>query len=171
MYPIVRRRGYLSPKKGPVISLVGDLEIMLEVLDKDNKKTLLKYDMLAEEKDVLTLYNKACEELVKDVEFVVANTLFGGFAILADKAHESSSLCFQSIWTTCADKLADDLLIMVPTTDIVLFAPKSQQEVVEQMMIQGKSNYQEAANKISPEVFIFTRDEKELKPYEFATTN
>ncbi|HIW22135.1 MAG TPA: hypothetical protein H9887_08985 [Candidatus Dorea intestinavium] len=171
MYPIIRRRGYLSPKKGPVISLVGDLEIIFEILDKDNKKTLVRYDMLEENVDVLELYHQACEKLVKEVEFVVANTLFGGFAILADKAHESSSLCFQSIWTTCADKLEDDLLIMVPTTDIVIFAPKAQEEVVEKMIIQGKSNYLEASNKVSPAVFIFTREEKELKSYEPETAN
>lgn len=171
MYPIIRRRGYLSPKKGPVISLVSDLEILLEVSSDDDKEVLLKYDMVDGEIDPLELYNEACKELIEDVEFVVANTLFGGFAILADKRHESSSLCFQSIWSTCADKLGDDLLIMVPTTNIVIFSPKSQTEVVQKMIEQGESNYKAASDKISPEVFIFTKDTKELKSYECQSTN
>lgn len=163
IYPIIKRQGYISPTKSPVISLIGDLEILLEIPSNEEKEILVTQEMLTDKDDAISLYHRACEDLVADVQFVVANTLFGGFAVLADKKHESSAICFQSIWTTCADKLADDLLIMVPARDIVLFAPKSGERVIEAMITQGESNYHTSSHKISREIFMFNRNKRELE--------
>ena len=47
--------------------------------------------------DIEDVYRKACENLVRDVEFVIGNTWYGAFAVLADGHHEASALCLKHI--------------------------------------------------------------------------
>ena len=103
-----------------------------------------------------------------DVEFVIANTWYGGFAILADGWHEASSLCFRHIWQVCVDKLEDDLVIMAPTRETVLFTPASQKDALRKMTEHGEQAYMQAKaeDKISRELMLFSKDRKELRTYE-----
>ena len=39
---------------------------------------------------------QACENLARDVEFVIGNTWYGAFGIIADGLHEASSLMLQA---------------------------------------------------------------------------
>ena len=117
IYPWVRKElGDISEKDSPVVSFINDLRISLSGEGADfggeDVFEVLKDDMLSPDCDVEALYYASCENLVRDVEFVIANTWYGGFAILADGWHEASSLCFKHIWQVCVDKLKDDLLIM-----------------------------------------------------------
>ena len=108
----------------------------------------------------------SCENLVRDVEFVIANTWYGGFAILADGWHEASSLCFKHIWQVCVNKLKDDLLIMVPCKDTVLFAPAGQERVVKEMISHGRKAYETGDDCITDTVFLFSKEKEELTVYE-----
>lgn len=127
---------------------------------------ILKDNMLPPDCDIEALYQIACENLVRDVEFVIGNTMYGAFAILADGYHEASSLCFRHIWDVCATKLEDDLLIMVPSKDTVLFAPASQGEVLEKMKQHAERAYAAAQSKVSMGLYLFTKDGKELLAYD-----
>ena len=100
------------------------------------------------------------------MEFVIGNTMYGAFSILADGKHEASALCFQHIWNVCAEKLQDDLMIMAPLTDTVLFAPASQPKAVDVMKTHAEQAYVSRPNKINTEMYLFTRDGKELLTYD-----
>ncbi|MFV0364259.1 MAG: hypothetical protein ACK5LL_14410 [Suipraeoptans sp.] len=166
IYPLVVKRGRLSSKKGPVLSLINDLEIVFEYQGDETTSELIKHKVMEGDYDIYQLYNAACENIVRDVEFVIANTMYGAFAIIADGIHEASALCFKSIWITCIEKLKDDLIIMVPSADTILFAPASQTEVVTKMIEHGVAAYNGSSDKISKELFIFLQKERELKVYE-----
>ena len=127
---------------------------------------IIKDNMLPPDCDIEALYHMACQNLVRDVEFVIGNTMYGAFAILADGYHEASSLCFRHIWNVCAEKLKDDLLIMVPAKDTVLFAPASQDTAVEKLMLHAEQVYEAGPDRISRGAFIFTKDGKELLAYD-----
>ena len=127
---------------------------------------ILKDNMLPPECDIIELYHKSCENLNRDVEFVVANTWYGGFGIVADGHHEASSVCFKHIWQVCADKLEDDLIIMIPRKDVVLFAPAGNKETVQKMIDHGEQAYEQGENKISKNLYRFSRERKELVTYE-----
>lgn len=122
--------------------------------------------MLPPECDIIEVYHKSCENLNRDVEFVVANTWYGGFGIVADGHHEASSVCFKHIWQVCADKLEDDLIIMIPRKDAVLFAPAGNKETVQKMIDHGEQAYEQGENKISKNLYRFSRERKELVTYE-----
>jgi len=91
--------------------------------------------------------------------------MYGGFGILADGHHEASSLCFKHIWSLCVDKLNDDIIIMVPAKDMVLFVPASNQKQIEDMRAYGLEAYKRNKDKISDKLYRFTKREKELVVY------
>ena len=122
--------------------------------------------MLPPDCDIEELYHASCENLIRDVEFVIANTWYGGFGIIADGHHEASALCFKHIWQVCVDKLKDDLVIMVPAKDTILFAPASQKMVVEKMVEHGENAYEQSKDKVSKTLMRFSKERKELTAYE-----
>lgn len=156
----------ISEKDTPVIAFVGDLKIIFAIKRGEDSYEILKDNMLPPEQDVEMLYHTACENLVRDVEFVIGNTWYGGFGIIADGIHEASSLCFKHIWQVCADKLEDDLLIAVPSKETVLFVPASNQEASARLKEDARNGYQAAKDAISGSLLCFSRSRKELMDYE-----
>ncbi|MCI9076038.1 MAG: DUF1444 family protein [Dorea sp.] len=156
----------ISEKDTPLIDFVGDLMVLFVIKRGEKSYEIIKDNMLPPDCDIEALYHMACQNLVRDVEFVIGNTMYGAFAILTDGYHEASSLCFRHIWNVCAEKLKDDLLIMVPAKDTVLFAPASQDTAVEKLMLHAEQVYEAGPDRISRGAFIFTKDGKELLAYD-----
>ena len=156
---------YISPKDTPIVSFVGDLMIVFAIERGEDKFEILKDNMLPPGTDIEALYQLACQNLVRDIKFVISNTMYGGFGILADGHHEASSLCFKHIWSLCVDKLNDDIIIMVPAKDMVLFVPASNQKQIEDMRAYGLEAYKRNKDKISDKLYRFTKREKELVVY------
>ncbi len=156
---------YISPKDTPIVSFVGDLMIIFVIERGQDKYEIIKDNMLPPDTDIEELYHLACQNLVRDVKFVISNTMYGGFGILADGHHEASSLCFKHIWSLCADKLNDDIIIMVPAKDMVLFVPASNQKQIDDMRAYGLEAYKRNKDKISEKLYRFTKREKELVVY------
>ena len=153
---------YISPNDTPIVSFVGDLMIVFAIERAQDTYEILKDNMLPPDICIEEVYRIACENLVRDVKFVISNTMYGGFGIIADGHHEASALCFKHIWSLCVDKLQDDILIMVPAKDMVLFVPASNQEQVEAMKQYGLEAFERNKEKISKAVYRFTKDTKEL---------
>ncbi len=156
----------ISPKDTPIISFVGDLMIIFVINRGDDKFEIIKDNMLPPGTDMAELYALACQNLVRDVNFVISNTMYGGFGILADGHHEASSLCFKHIWSVCVDKLQEDLIIMAPAKDMVLFVPASNEKALQSMIDFGEEAYKRNKDKISTKLLLFKKDEKELVVYE-----
>ena len=157
---------FISPKDTPIVSFVGDLMIIFVIKRGEDKFEIIKDNMLPPDADIAELYQIACQNLVRDVEFVISNTMYGGFGILADGHHEASSLCFKHIWSVCADKIGEDLVIMTPAKDMVLFVPASNEKGIESMVEFGKEAFKRNKDKISEKLLLFKKEEKELVVYE-----
>lgn len=160
---------HFSVEDIPVIAFIGDLKVIFVIKRGEDSFEVLKDNMLPPDFDVKVLYHTACENLVRDVEFVISHTWYGGFGIIADGIHEASALCFQHIWTMCADKLKDDLVIMVPSKDIVLFTRASEENKIDKMVEYAKEAYDRSNDKISLDMFIFTKEGRELLTYDKQT--
>lgn len=157
---------YISPKDTPLVSFVGDLMIVFVIERGEDKYEILKDNMLPPDANIEEIYHLSCQNLVRDIKFVISNTLYGGFGIIADGHHEASSLCFKHIWTLCAEKLQDDLVIMVPAKDMVLFVPAGNQNQIKAMYEYGVQAYDRNKDKISKKLLKFTKETKELVLYE-----
>lgn len=157
---------YISPNDTPIISFVGNLMIIFVIDRGQDRYEIIKDNMLPPDIDMEMLYATACENLAKNVQFLISNTLYGGFGIVADGIHEASSLCFKHIWSVCAEKLQDDVVIMAPSKDMVLFVPAKDTQRVEAMKSFAKEAYDRNKDKISLQMFCFTKEGKELVVYE-----
>ena len=138
---------------------------MLVIQRGEDAYEIIKDNMLPPDFDIEQLYYTACENLARDIEFVVSNTWYGGFGIVADGHHEASSLCLQHIWNVCAEKLDDDLCAHGAFQGSGFVAPAKQEEVVGKMIDFGKEAYERSQDRISTE-FDFTKDGKELLVYD-----
>ena len=148
------------------LAFLGDLKVVFAIKRGEDAYEVIDDHMLPPDVDVAALFHTACENLVRDVEFVIGNTWYGAYGIIADGVHEASSICFKHIWQVCVDKLKDDLVIVIPAKDTVLFAPAAQKKVVDEMMNHAQKAYEAADDPISQRVFLFTQDGKELTLYE-----
>ncbi len=157
---------YISEKDTPIVSFINGLSIIFVIKRNEDVYEVLRDNMLPPDCDIEALYYTACENLARDVEFVIANTWYGGFAIVADGWHEASSLCLKHIWQVSVDKLKDDLVIMAPTRETVLFVPASQKTAVGKLMEHGEQAYEQEKDRISKKLMLFSRDRRELTAYE-----
>lgn len=157
---------HFSEKDAPVVVFLGELKIIFVIKRNADVFEVLKDSMLPPGCGIEDVYRKACENLVRDVEFVIGNTWYGAFAVLADGHHEASALCLKHIWQVCVDKLKDDLIIIAPAKDTVLFAPAGQPEVVKKMEDHAKMAYDQSEDQISLEKLRFLADRRELVIYE-----
>lgn len=157
---------HISHKDTPLISFVGDLMICFVIARENDTYEIIKDNMLPPEQDMEALYHMACENLARDVEFVISNTMYGAFGIIADGHHEASAIIYKHIWNMCADKLKDDLVIMIPAKDTLIFAPAGSQQVVDTMITHGNEAFNRNLDKISTKLFLYSKEQKELKPYE-----
>ena len=64
------------------------------------------------------------------------------------------------------DKLEDDLVIMAPTRETVLFAPASNEKAVAKLKEHGEQAFEQMKDRISTRLMLFTKDRKELTEYE-----
>ena len=60
----------------------------------------------------------------------------------------------------------EGLVIMIPRKDAVLFAPAGNKETVQKMIDHGEQAYEQGENKISKDLYRFSRERKELVTYE-----
>ena len=67
----------ISEKDTPVIAFVGDLKIIFAIKRSEDSYEILKDNMLHPEVEIEELYHTACENLVRDVEFLIGNTWYG----------------------------------------------------------------------------------------------
>ena len=84
---------HISEKDTLVVSFMEDLSVIFVIKRGEDVFEVLKDNMLPPDCDIEELYHASCENLIRDVEFVIANTWYGGFGIIADGHHEASALC------------------------------------------------------------------------------
>ena len=94
---------HISEKDTLVVSFMEDLSVIFVIKRGEDVFEVLKDNMLPPDCDIEELYHASCENLIRDVEFVIANTWYGGFGIIADGHHEASALCFKPVSYTHLD--------------------------------------------------------------------
>lgn len=152
-------------KDAAAIAFAGELKIIFAIRRDEDSFEIVTDNMLPPDTDMEKLYHTACENLVWDVEFVIGNTWDGAYSIIADGIHEASAVCFKHIWQVCVNKLKDDLVLMVPCKDTVLFAPAAQRKVVKEMLEHGRKAYETGEDRITDTVFLFSKEKEELTVY------
>ena len=145
-----------------------DSYIGMFVQDMGNVLTYITYELLPEDTDVMELQKKAFENLARDITYRSAESKEPGICgILAGGDFEAESLCINSIWAQVSDELNDDVLICVPTKDIVFYTAAGDSGRVKKMFRMAKDMYEQNQKEtpylfFSNDVFLFDRKTKTL---------
>ena len=152
-----------------VLIRVMDSYIGMLVQDMGNVLTYLTYDMLPEGTDIMALWNKAFDNLCREVNYRYCESKEPGiYGIIAGGDFEAESLCISGLWEELAGIMDDDLFICVPTKDIVYFTKAGDKNLVKKVLGMAADMY-ENNRKETPyllfckDVFIYDRDKGSLE--------
>ncbi|MBR4914158.1 MAG: hypothetical protein IKZ42_02645 [Clostridiales bacterium] len=152
-----------------VMIRVMDSFIGVLVQDMGSVLTYLTYDNLPEGADVMELWNKAFENLCKDINYRWSESKEPGiYGILAGGDFEAESLYLDGVWKNLADSLGDDLIICVPTKDIFFYTKAGEKKLVKKLLKMAADMF-ERNQKETPyllfckDVFIYDRKKECLE--------
>ena len=142
------------------------------VLMQDNNKvfTYLTYDKLPEDMDPTALENTAFENLNNNITYRSVDSKEPGiFGIVAGGDFEAEILLFTGIWEEIAGELKDDVVVAVPTKDVVLYTAAGNSELRSKMFSMAEEtlrrNMKESPELVfSKDVFLYSREAGALQP-------
>ena len=126
------------------------------------------YDMLPNNITPEQLQEIAMNNLSKNIQYRLCESKEKGiFGIIAGGDFESESICNLSIWEDVAKQLEDDIIISIPTKDIV-FCTKLNDKKLRKKMIKMARKMFEKNEKNLPydvfckDVFLYSRESKQI---------
>lgn len=136
---------------------IYDSYIITLMQDMGSTYMYLTYDKLPEDMSVELIEDKAFENLHRDITYrMVESRESGVYGLAAGGDFEAEALLLPGIWEYCSEELKDDLLIAVPTKDMVLFTGAGDKKAIQKMLKQAKEIYEE--NQKESPFLIFSRD-------------
>lgn len=136
---------------------IFDSYIITLIQDIGNTYMYLTYENLPKDTSVEALENKAFENLQRDITYrMVESKETGVYGLVAGGNFEAESLCLPGIWEECSEELQDDLMIAVPTKDMVLFTGAGNKKAIRKMIKQAREIYRQ--NQKETPLLIFSRD-------------
>lgn len=151
-----------------VMFRVMDSFIGLFMVDIGNAFTYFTYDMLPNDVTPEQLQEIAFNNLASNIQYRTCESKEPGiFGILAGGDFEAESICFPGIWEEIAEKLGDDIIISIPTKDIVYYT-KLGDKKLRKKMIKMSRDMLEKNKKDSPylvfckDIFYYSRDRKKV---------
>ena len=151
-----------------VMFRVMDSFIGTFVVDIGEEYTYFTYDMLPSNISPEQLQKIAFDNLAKNVEYKYCESKEPGiFGIIAGGNFEAESICWPGIWEELADKLNDDIIISIPTKDIVYYTKLNDKKLRNKMFKMANKMWEEN-QKNTPyllfckDVFVYSRENKKI---------
>ena len=149
--------GYEAPGgklDAPMITVLDSYVVIL-MQDVGEGYLYLNYDQIPDDMDIHNLFDKAVENMLRDKTFRMQESRNKGiYGILAGGDFEAESLLLD--WANMSAELECDLLIAVPTKDMVLFTRKDDKKLKRTLNRMAREIF-ERNQKESPEL-LFSAD-------------
>ncbi|MDE6953072.1 MAG: hypothetical protein K2P09_04605 [Erysipelotrichales bacterium] len=151
-----------------VMYRVMDSFIGTFVVDDGDRFIYFTYDMLPENVKLDQLQEIAFDNLSAHVQYESCESKIPGvFCIIAGGDFEAESICYPHIWEEIAEKLGDDIIMSIPTKDIVCYTKLSDKKMCKKMLKMSKKLFKENMKKtphliFCKDVFCYLRESKEV---------
>lgn len=151
-----------------VMFRVMDSFIGTFVVDMGDEFRYFTYDMLPKDVTPEQLQEIAFDNLSKNIEYKYCESKESGiFGIIAGGNFEAESICWTGIWEELADNLNDDIIISIPTKDIVLYTKLNDKKLRNKMFKMANKIWEENQKKtpyliFCKDIFIYSRDNKKI---------
>lgn len=151
-----------------VMFKVMDSFIYAFLVDMGDEFIYLTYDMLPKDVTPEQLQEIAFNNLSRKVQYRTCQSKrIGIFGILAGGNFEAESICFPEIWEEIAEKLEDDIIISIPTKDIVYYTKLSNKRLRNKMLKMARKMFKKNKKELQyhifcKDVFIYSRKNKDV---------
>lgn len=137
---------------------VFDSFIICLIQDTGSAFSYIDYDMLPEGTDVEKLRDKAFENLTRDIKFRYEESMNykGVYGILCGGDFEAETLCCDGVWYEMAEKFGDDIMISIPTKDMVLFTVAGDRKLRDSLIKFGREVFER--NRTESPHLLFCKD-------------
>lgn len=141
-------------------SWLGDLAIFYVADTGDNFQILLERDLpidITKE----ALHELAVDNLNRDIEFKLHETNFGGHGLIAGGDHEAGSICLPEMWDWLTNHLSDNLIVGIPSKDLVIVVPESDIDKISNLKIFVHDIFKKGEGLLTRNIFRYDREAKE----------
>lgn len=98
------------------------------VFDTGEQFTLAQYSMLPEGMTEDDLYETACLNLMRDVEFRIQRGKYGGWGVICGGNFEASSILLMNVMNAIGEQYGGDFYFAVPARDMMVTAKVGDEE-------------------------------------------
>lgn len=154
--------------KNLVMFRVMDSFVGTFMVDFGEEFLYLTYDMLPSDVTPEQLQEIAFNNLSNNIQYRFSESkepeIFG---ILAGGDFEAESICWQGLWEELAEKLDDDIIISIPTKDIVYFTKLNDKKLRNKMFKMATKMFEKNMKEtpyliFCKDIFIYSRDNKKI---------
>lgn len=151
-----------------VMFRVMDSFIGLFVVDFGDEFMYFTHDMLPSNITIEQLQEIAFDNLSNNIQYRFSETKEKGiYGILAGGNFEAESILWPDLWEELAEKLNDDIIISIPTKDVVYYTNLSNKKTRNKMFKIAKKMLKQNS-KDNPhlifckDIFVYSRDSKKI---------
>ena len=134
---------------------LGDLGVFY-VVDEGESFQMVQTATLPEGMDEAVLFERACDNLLRDIEFRICGTNWGGAGIVCGGNFEASSLCCPGIWAFVAQQYQEDFIVAAPARDVVILAPASDPDRVHNLKVTVDQILSGGDHTLSGKLFLYS---------------
>lgn len=151
-----------------VMFRVMDSFIGTFVVDIGEEYRYFTYDMLPSNISPEQLQEIAFDNLSKNIEYKYCESKEPGvFGIIAGGNFEAESICWSGLWDELAEKLNDDIIISIPTKDIVYYTKLNDKKLRNKMFKMANKMWEENQKKtpyllFCRDIFVYSRENKKI---------
>jgi hypothetical protein len=131
------------------------------VIDKADRFTFISKRHLGDQLTEEELRELAQANFIRDFEFKLGETIFGGFLFDGDVDHCATALFVEPIWEWVVDYFGKDLVVAFPSYDLLFLVPADDEEGITNLKIElYKIPAMGIEKKIKNYLFLYKKEEK-----------
>ena len=143
----------------PTKHWLGDLMIFYAA-DTGSHFTILQKRHLPQDISIDELHQLAVENLQRDLTYTLHDTSFGGYMLTAGGNHEAGAICLPGVWDWVLEHLNDNLIIAIPTKDLVLIAEECKTDVTANLKIFVHEIFKKDTRHLTRNIFRLDKTSK-----------
>jgi uncharacterized protein YtpQ (UPF0354 family) len=136
---------------------LGNL-IILYVADMGDRFQVILQQDLSENITEESLYEIAVNNLSNNIEFKVYETNFGSQGLTAGGDHEAGSICLPGIWDYLAGEHNDNLIVAIPSKDLIAFVPETDSNNIDNLKIFVHEVFKNGERLLTKNIFRYDKE-------------
>jgi uncharacterized protein YtpQ (UPF0354 family) len=138
---------------------LGNLAIFYVVDVGNNYEMILNRDLpISITND--ELHELSIKNLRRDIEYKLHDASFGGYGLIAGGYHEANSICLPENWGWLTEYLHDNLIVAIPSRDLILITPENDDDKVANLKIFVYKIFQTQSKLLTRNIFRFDKVKK-----------